>query len=277
MKRIVYFLAITLLSSAFISPSLPLEKGENKLVESQIISGKKQFQQGEELTYLAHYGFVNAAKGIVSLDTSLHTVEGRPCYKVDIDAKTVGTFSWAFDVKNLYRSFIDTAEMIPRKFYRSIAENKYRLEETVWFDHENEQAKVKHDKKGKIKTKEYEIPQDVQDIVSGYYYMRTLNFEGLEKGDTIRMDAFFEDELYDFKILYQGKDRLRTKFGKLDVVRLTPLMKENKFFRGSSPITMWVSDDVNRVPLKVRAKIFVGAFEIELIDYKGLKQNLSKD
>lgn len=239
-------------------------------------SSEEVFVRGEKLTYKAHYGFLNAAEAVVHLDTSIYNVDSHTCYKVDIDAKTTGSFAFVYDVDNLYRSYIDTAKIIPHKFYRNISENKYKLEETIEFDHTSKKARVHQNKKGKIKEKEYDMPSHAQDLVSGYYYLRTVDFTNVVKGDTISMDAFFEDEAYDFKILYLGRKELKTKFGKVPSIELAPIMPDNKIFRGENSVKFWISDDINRVPLKVRAKLFVGAFEVELNDYEGLRTEIGK-
>lgn len=240
------------------------------------INQDEKFLRGEKLKYRAHYGFFSAAEATVQLDTLLHQVKSHTCYKVDIDAKTVGGFAAFYDVDNLYRSYIDTSQIIPHKFYRNISENRYKLEETIQFDHNSEKAKVHQNKKGKIKEKEYKLPRHAQDLVSGYYYLRTIDFDGAIEGDTIRMNAFFEDEAYDFKILYLGKKEIKTKFGKVPSIEMAPIMPDNKIFRGENSIKFWVSDDINRVPLKIRAKLFVGAFEVELTEYEGLRADIGK-
>ncbi len=261
--RAFLWISIAAFTSFFFQEERPHSTHSTKQLE--------RFSRGERLSYRAHYGLLNAAEAVVHLDTSYHRVDKYTCYKVDIDAKTTGSFAFVYDVDNLYRSFIDTGAVIPRKFYRNVSENKYKLEETVQFEHHQKKAKVRQNKKGKIKEKEFDLPQYAQDIVSGYYYLRTVDFAKMHEGDTIQMDAFFENEVYDFKILYLGKKKLKTKFGKINSVELAPIMPDNSFFRGKNSVKLWISDDENKVPLKVRAKIFVGAFEIELDDYEGLR------
>ena len=73
-----------------------------------------------------------------------------------------------------------------------------------------------------------------------------------------------------------NKKEIRTKFGKVASIEMAPIMPDNKIFRGENSIKFWVSDDINRVPLKIRAKLFVGAFEVELTDYEGLREDIGK-
>jgi len=47
-----------------------------------------------------------------------------------------------------------------------------------------------------------------------------------------------------------------------------------RVFKEQESLTMWVSNDENRVPLKVQASLLVGSLKAELIQYKNLKTNL---
>jgi hypothetical protein len=50
-------------------------------------------------------------------------------------------------------------------------------------------------------------------------------------------------------------------------------MPKNKLFRGQQPVTVWVSDDQNKIPLKIKAKLMVGNLNMEIKDVKGLRNN----
>ncbi|MGB0523156.1 MAG: DUF3108 domain-containing protein [Flammeovirgaceae bacterium] len=235
----------------------------------------RSFAKGEKITYLAHYGFVNAGRATVQMDSKIYTRNGRPCYKVDVDGWTVGMFALGYKVKDKWRSYIDTSAVISQQFYRDISENKYRLEETAYFDQHRHKVRVKTLKNGKNKDNTFDIPAYAQDLVSGYYYLRTIDFENLKVGDMIKIDGFFENKVYDFNIKYKGTQVVKTKFGKINAYKLEPIMPDNKLFEGEDAILFYVSADQNRIPLKIRAKMFVGAFEIDMVKYEGLKSDFN--
>jgi Protein of unknown function (DUF3108) len=230
------------------------------------------FSCGEKYTYGASYGFISVAEGIVKLDPQIHTLNSRPCYKVDISGKTVGLCAIA-KVRDYWTSYIDTAAIVPHRFYRNITENSYKLEETTTFDHANKTAKVAYKKMdGRTGENTFDVQQYSQDLVSGYYYIRTLDFSTLKPGDTFSFPAFYEDNTYSFTVKYIGKEVIKTKFGKLNSYVMSPIMPSNQtVFEGKDAIRFWISDDANRVPLKVRAKLFIGSFELELEKCEGMK------
>ena len=112
------------------------------------------------------------------------------------------------------------------------------------------------------------MPKNAQDLVSGYYYLRTLNFDKLKEGDILTIDAFFDDEIYDFQIRFLGRESVKTKLGQIKSIVLSPIMPENSLFDGENSVKVWISDDSNKVPLKIKAEMFVGAVEIDIVKYK---------
>lgn len=233
------------------------------------------FGRGEVIEYRAHYGFLNAAVARMIIDDSLFQVNGRPCYKIDVFGESVGMFDLMLRIRDNWGSYLDTAKVVPQRFWRKIKEGKYRKFEIVDFDqNENYATVVKYNykrKKWKDKTY-YDIPSHCQDMVSGYYYLRTLDLSRLRKGDIIVVDGFFDDETYNFKIRYLGKEKLDTKIGKYNTHVFAPIMPENKLFKGEDSIQFWLSDDENKIPLKIKANMFVGAVELDITSYQSGKR-----
>jgi hypothetical protein len=228
------------------------------------------FIRGEVIEYKAHYGFVNAAEGQMVIHDDLFTINGRPCYKIDVFGKSIGMFDLFLRIRDNWGTYLDTASIVPQKFYQKIEEGKYRKHEIIDFDHENGNVKV-HNYHFRNKAwkpiEEFEIPRYAQDIVSGYYYLRTLDFKKIKEGEIITVKAFFDDEVYDFKIKFIGREQLKTKLGTINSLVISPIMPENSLFDGENSIQVWISEDRNKVPLKIRANMFVGAVEIDIQSY----------
>jgi hypothetical protein len=112
-------------------------------------------------------------------------------------------------------------------------------------------------------------------MLSGYLLLRTLDFSKMHIGDTISVKGFFEDSFYHMKILYKGKEVIRSKVGKIRTIVLVPVMPSNKMFDGENSVTAWFSDDKNRIPVRISAEMFVGSAGVELTNYSGLKSKLN--
>ncbi|MCH7413711.1 DUF3108 domain-containing protein [Belliella sp. R4-6] len=233
------------------------------------------FKSGEELTFKVTYGFFDAAEAKMKINPYVTKINERPVYKIDVTGSTLGLFK-LFKVNDTWGSYLDTAKIIPLQSYRFIEEGNYRKNERVIFDHKKGKALVHlYDREDTkiLDTKDYSIPQNVQDIVSGFYLLRTMDLKKYRKGDVISISGFFDKEIYNLKLIYEGKEKISTEVGEHETFKLTPIMPSNKLFRGKRPVTVWVSDDQNKIPLKIKAKLMVGALNMDIVKAEGLRNN----
>jgi hypothetical protein len=194
---------------------------------------------------------------------------------VDVYGKTVGLVDWVADVDDQWGAYIDTVSIMPHISYRKIREGRYKKDEIVTFNHSDGKVEVKtfNYKTGKYRDPvEYESKQDhVRDLIAGFMYMRTQDLSKLKNNDTIYVSGFFEDTFYNLKVLYKGKEVIKTKAGRFRAIVLKPLMPDNKLFDGENSITAWFSDDKNKIPIKISADMFIGSAGVELTSYSGLR------
>jgi hypothetical protein len=242
--------------------------------QSQALKNKA-FTKGETLTFNVSYFLFNAAEAKMVIDNNIHYINGKPTYKVDVYGKTLSIFK-LFYVKDNWGSYIDTAKIIPYRSYRHIEEGNYRKHEVIDFDHKEQMAYTKlYDRENEYikERKSHDIPPNVQDIVSGYYLLRTMDFSGLRKGDKIEIKGFFDEKNYNLKLTYEGMDDISTDIGDFDTYIFSPEMPSNKLFRGKKPIKVWITADENRIPVKIKASMFVGSINMEIVSAEGLSNN----
>lgn len=254
-------LSLSIFSFFAFQPTKPLRHSPND-----------NFTVGEKLVYRLHYGFITAGEATVAVDPQYYVVNDRVCYKIFVNGSSTGSFDFVMKIRDQFISYVDTGAMLPHKAYRLIREGKYKLDETVYFDQANHTARMKRNNDTET---QHVIANNVQDIVSGYYFLRTVRFDKQKVGDTTSINAFFEGKGYDFRVRYLGKEVVNTKLGKINAIKLSPIMPDNQMFKGGNAISFWVSDDKNRVPLKVEAVLFVGSVELDLKSCSGLKWQLN--
>lgn len=231
------------------------------------------FGPGEHLEYRVHYGIINAAEAVVHVDSKIQKVNNRPCYNVKVVGKTTGAFDLVSKVRDTWQSYIDTSALLPHQFYTNKREGGYKNVEKVIFDHENDIAN-RIDLDNTFEKNTYKVPNNIQDVVSGYYYLRTIDFNSMKVGQFVSVKAFFEGEIYDMKMKYAGKDKIKTKFGNAKVFKINPILPNNTFFEDENSIRIWVSDDANKIPLKIEVDLKIGAISMDIKKYDGLKNPL---
>ncbi|MBC5774029.1 DUF3108 domain-containing protein [Pontibacter sp. KCTC 32443] len=235
----------------------------------------ESFSTGEILKYKIHYGPITAAEATIDISNQLYTINGRPNYRATVYGRTSSSFDLFIKIRDTWQSYIDTAAIVPHRFYRSIEEGSYRKKETIDFNHYSNTAAVKSKKKkDPEKTSTHKVSDNVQDIVSGFYYLRTLNYDNMRKGDKFNIKGFFDEENFDMEITYKGRETVSTKSGKIKAIKLVPKMPKNEMFKGENAIIVYLSDDDNKIPVLIEAEMFVGSLKVDLYEFKNLKHKL---
>lgn len=242
-----------------------------------MIERPTSFGKGEQLEYKVNFGFLHVGTAVTRIDNRVHTINSKPCYKIDAFGETSDWMSWVADVDDNWGAYLDTSTLSTQVSYRKLQENKYRLEEISNFDHDSHKVtvKVKNKETGIYEEKnKYDIPQNAKDLVGGFMLLRQIDFTRLHKGDTVTISGFFEDTSYYLKVMYKGKENINTKIGKIPCNIMIPIMPDNKLFDGDNSITVWISDDGNKIPVKIQAKMFIGHTGLELVSFKGLRNQI---
>jgi Protein of unknown function (DUF3108) len=235
------------------------------------------FGKGEQLEYRVTFGFFTVGKAITRIDSKVFNINSQPCYKIDAIGETSDWISWVTDVNDNWGAYIDTTTLSTQVSYRKIREGRYKKDELSNFDHDAHkvQVKVMNQETGVYENQnQYDIPQNAKDLVGGFMLLRQIDFTKLQKGDTVTISGFFEDTSYYLKIIYKGKEMIHTKVGKIPCNIMIPIMPDNKLFDGENSITVWISDDGNKIPVKIQAKMFIGHTGLELVSFRGLRNQI---
>lgn len=235
----------------------------------------ESFTAGEVLKYKVHYGLITAAEATIDVSKNIYTINGRPTYRATVYGRTTSSFDIFIKVRDTWQSYIDTVAIVPQRFHRNIEEGSYRKKETIDFNHYSNTAAVKmKKKKDPEKSSIHKVTDNVQDIVSGFYYLRTFNYDNMHKGEKFTIKGFFDEENFDMEVTYKGRETVDTKAGKIKAIKLVPKMPKNELFKGENSIAVYLSDDDNKVPVLIEAEMFVGSLKVDLYDYKNLKHKL---
>ncbi len=208
--------------------------------------------------------------GNATLEVSESTYKDKPVYKVVGKGWTTGPVKWFFNVKDHYESHFDKVTGQPYKFVRDIDEGGYTKNRIVDFDHEQNKALI-NDLKEHTKST-VDIEKNIQDLVSAYYYLRNnYDTETIQKGSIVELNIFFDSEIFLFKLKYLGRETIQTKFGKIKCIKFRPYVMAGRVFKEEESLTLWVTADKNKIPIKIKADLRVGSLRADLEALKGLK------
>jgi len=227
------------------------------------------YKEGEVVTFKVYYSTLGAyiGAGEATFTTTLERFNGKAVYHHVGEGKTYSFFDNFFKVRDRYESYVDTGSLLPQKFIRNIDEGGYKKYNNVTF---NQAANTAASNNGVFK-----ITDCMQDVMSMVYYARNINFNKYKVDDKIPFDMFLDDEIFHLYIRYMGKEKIKTRYGRFNAIKIKPLLIKGTIFEGGEKMTAWISDDPNHVILRVESPISVGSIKVDMMNYKNLRYPLS--
>ncbi len=233
------------------------------------VVNKDIFYPGEELNYVLHYGIINAGEATLKVEKSDYKgFDNRPVWKVVGTGKSVGAFNWFFKVRDRYESYIDAKGVFPFAFVRRVDEGGFKINQDYIF--KPEEQTVDNGKGKTFSTEKY-----AQDMISAFYYARTLDVDNAEIGQIFTIPSFVDDENFPLKIKYIGKEEVDGKAGEFRCLKFVPVLQKGRIFKDEEDLVVYVTDDKNKVPVLIQASVLVGSIKMELTSYAGLRNKVA--
>ncbi len=230
------------------------------------------FQTGEWFKFRVHFGLINA--GYATLEVQDGVINNKKVYHVIGKGYSTGMSRFFFKVDDLYESYFDKVTGNPYKYIRKIDEGGYTKNQEGFFNQNSDRVLVKDYENKTEKT--FVIPNNTQDIVSTFYYLRNYpTINKLKVGESVAIDMFFDEETTKFKLKFIGREDLNTKFGVIPTMIFRPLVQSGRVFKEQEALTVWISDDDNKIPVRIQASLTVGSIKADLDGFKGLKNSFT--
>ncbi|PCH49438.1 MAG: ATP-dependent exonuclease [Flavobacteriaceae bacterium] len=228
---------------------------------------KFAFQKGEWLKFRMSYSnFLNA--GYSTIEVNEVTDNNKNAFHIIGQGKSTGFISLFFKVKDNYQTYIDKETLKPCRFIRKINEGGYTKNKEILFDYVTNVATVKDYKHNTVE--KHPISNEIQDILSTLYYIRNQDLTNLKVGEEIELQMFFDEKITNFKLHFLGREIIKTKFGKIKTLKFRPLVQAGRVFKEKESLSIWITDDENKIPLRIKASLAVGSLRADLDAFKGL-------
>jgi hypothetical protein len=242
---------------------------------SQCFTSNTVFGDGEEISYTVSYnwGPVWVDAGLVTFSVAKELHFGKLSWHLKSTGKTYPSYDVLFKVRDYYDAWVDPVTFKSYDFRRYTYEGGYTLLNTLWFNHASEYVV------SNTKIKDYPQRTDTLpmrpcafDMLTSVYLTRTLDFSGF-KPQTIRpVTVLIDDGYYDITIRMIGREIVEAPDGKrYRCLKFAAKMVQGTIFRGDEDVIVWVTDDGNKIPVYIEAKILVGTIKAYIKDMKGLK------
>ncbi len=258
-NRWIFSVTLAALLQLSFSSTLNRSNGNLKFVDHEV------FRPGERITYRVHYGLLDA--GVAEIRVA--KADKDNLLRITGKGESRGMVDMFFKVRDRYETIYDAGRKVPVRFIRKVDEGGFRFQQDYRFDH-SRQIVIDQNKDT------IPIASGTQDMMSAYYFARSLDIEKYKKGDVISFNTIVDGKIEPLKVRYLGKATVKVDAGKFRCYKFQPLVQKGRVFNDSEDLTIYISADRNKVPVLVKAKILVGSIKMELTSFEGLLYPLAK-
>lgn len=218
------------------------------------------FRVGEKLTFSIGWEFVDAGTAVMHVEDTTR-MNGRPVYHISASTQSNAFFSTMYKVRDRLDSYVDREGLFAVRYIKRTQEGGYKRNFEVDFDHQAGVARIADLDSGRS---EISIPLFAQDILSSFYYLRSLP---MEIGQDIKVSAFDNGKVRDVVVKVVRKEKISVTAGDFDCLLVqTPVGP----FSNRSVLNIWLTDDHRHIPVLMKSRILIGSVRAELEKMEGI-------
>ncbi|MBE50438.1 MAG: hypothetical protein CMP51_01975 [Flavobacteriales bacterium] len=220
----------------------------------------------EKVTYSIKYGLING--GSASLSMNYHNKESNT-YRIVGKGESNYFINLFFPVKETYLTEINKTTLLPIYFYANIIEGNFKkTQELNYFHKENVVQNINEEK--------FTLTDSAHNFLSAFFYYKNLLPNKLEENYKLKIPLFFENTgHYIMEVIFLKEELVSTKFGDINCLKFMPKVIPGRIFKNETDLTIWISNDPNRLLIKVEMGILVGKIYAIINSYENIKFPLS--
>lgn len=232
------------------------------------------FKGGEFLDYDLYfkYGllYTKAGKSTLSVDNAKY--KGKDAYKMMLTANSSGAAKAVFSISDTLISYT-TKSIVPLAYLKNAHEGGDYRTERATYDYSSGGVKLRN-----INKKNNRLRYDttlvsnscIYDMLSIVYYCRTLNYDNMKKGDRTTVSFLSGRKKVNMHIVHQGEESISANDGrKYNCIKLSLMINERAFEDTNEAMKVYITDDLNRIPIRIDSKLKVGSTRALLKSYRG--------
>lgn len=243
--------------------------------------GNLAFKAGENLEYRIHFkwGAISSDVASASLALEQTTLNGKPVYASRLFGQTAKFYDSFFKLREDFRSWYLVDGLVPQKFYRDTREGRYRCTNDYRFLWDAAEPHIAAEIETSRKPKySLDIPlgECTFDVMTLFYTARNMDMDRIVPGRQYPMTFAVADDVYTVFFVFRGREEKAVKgLGTVKTMKFTVEVVEGDVFTGDSDMTLWFSDDGNRIPVCFEAPLKIGMVSGRLSSAEGLAHPFS--
>lgn len=273
--RSLYFTLLFSLFFTLLSAQHEKEKSLPCMPIKEISKEARAYKDGEVLRYKIHYiwGMIKSDVG----EARTHLTREKDsqfgeCFHAVVKGETYKFYDLFFKVRDLFESKFNITNGRPYYFHRDILEGKYTMKNTFFFNKDYSiRANVQRNSDPVIDTL-LQGQECTFDLVSLFYLARNLDYSQTPIGENNPLSFAIDNEIFNVYYRYEGKEVKKIPgLGTFNTLKFAAKVVAGEVFSGKDEITLWVTDDKNKVPLYFETPIRVGSVVGRLYSVENLK------
>lgn len=240
------------------------------------------YQAGEKFSFSIHYewGAIDSDVGWANIILDTLRVNGTKAFHCMVYGRTTRLYDLFFPVRENFQSWFTYDGLKPLRFTRDTHEGKYVAKNTYVYrrdglsdDHIMAEVYTSSDGDRSV-----ELPLNACtfDLPALFYFARNMDFASVEPDRKYPMTFAIDDDVYNVYFILRGPETIKVRgVGTVKTIKFSVKLISGNVFTGEEDLSVWITDDGNRIPVLFEAPILVGVASGRITGWSGLKHPFS--
>lgn len=250
------------------------------LAGAQTLPVRERFNTGESVQYELYFkwGILMPRAGQATLSIHDTRYEGDPAYHYRLLFRTSGMFEKIYAMRDTIDCYF-SPDMLLLRSEKRVNENNYYAIDDLEFSYTESKTSARSHRYTPSRTKVDTMlvsEQYMFDMLGATMYLRSLDWDKMQSGDEFPFHVAIGRDRINISFRYTGQQivernetlKYRTRHFYIDIY-------DEAFTQSQAAAEIWIGDDENHIPVKIRAKLKIGAAEVYYKSSKGLRYPLS--
>lgn len=234
---------------------------------------------GEKVDYALYFkwGILMPKAGQASIDFHKTNENKTPGYSYRLLFRTTGMFESIYKMRDTLASFHDKNMILTRSGKNSNEGGYYSIDKiTFSYKDDHVSAHSLRYTPTRVRIDTILVAEGCTfDMMSSLLYLRSLDYKKLRNGDRFSFKVMIGRDVVNVGFNYKGQEILERDNAKFKTLHFTMDIYDEVFEQSESAAEIWIGDDENRIPVRLRAKLKLGAAEAYYTSSSGLKYPLN--
>lgn len=216
------------------------------------------YSEEEILTYEVSWLGLKAGELVIHL---VPAPAGSGRYAIKVAARTAGLLEVFYPVEDSFETMVEGPMRLPTRYTVNQHEGSRRKKRLTLFDQQHGAITYQRNDEPQ---QHFTVDGPCHNEFSSFMIMRTLPLAVASK---VMVPTFADRKRHEVTVVVEGEEEITTFLGKMDTIRVRPHLNFKGLYEKMGDPVIWLSNDRNRLPLLVKAKIVIGALTARLVAY----------